>query len=358
MKRYEVNIPLDDQFKNWLKTTPKSASSYVSRLRRLFLNVFDEFFPKKKNKAEIKRFHEIFNILHDNDKGKAAELLKAMRELSFDKRFSKKRTNIPENSYSDCRTALEKYYVFYKSKANNSCSNKAIIDQNAKDAIDDIINAYHKKEFTKEILYNIIRFRRRTEGRYTGVIYYPIEIIDTVFKKHSVESKNWFENWLSLIVDKIKVLIDKNGKSISFDKLRDSDSALKINKRKVYIFRDKGNSWEQVYTHTDVNGEVKPMKVSIFQSIDIDHTVAISNMLNKFDYPAFAKLTELIKDDKDFPKKGKKNQVKFLRGKFYKNNKETLDKMIGCIKNDLEKLRCNVEFEMMDGHYNKKKSNK
>ncbi len=360
--KYNVKIPLGDKFKTWLfeegiTTTEKSASSYVSRLRRLFFCVLDEFFPKKKNKKEIRPFHDIFNELHENDKETAAELLNAMRELAFDKRYSQKRTNIPEESYSDCRTALEKYIEFYGQNIN-SVSGKVSLDDNELAAIKDTIDTYNKKEFTRKELYDNIRFRRRTEGRYTGDIYYPIELIDTVFKyHHSEDTRTCFEEWLTKIVDKIQILIDKNGQSITFKKLRDNDFGLKIEKRKVFIYQQNGKDWEQVYTHTNEEGEVRPMEVAIFQSIDIDHKVAISNMLNENDYPALAKLTNLI-TDANFPKKGKKEQVKYLRGTFYSNNKKFLEGMVDKIKDDLNRLLEFVEFEMMDGHYNKKKSNK
>ncbi len=363
MKKYDVQIPLEEQFKEWLlnegiTTTQKSASSYVSRLRRLFIKVLDVFFPKKKNNRKIRLFHVIFNELHMNHMEKASELLDAMRELAFDKRWSKNRTNISENTYSDCRTALERYIEFY-GQSINSCSNNANICQNEKDAIDGIINNFQKKEFTKKELYDIITFRRRTEGRYTGDIYYPIELIDTVLKKHSVNNKKYFEDWLSSMVNKIQILIDNNGLSIDFENLRENDPAndpaLIIENHNVYVIYEEDK--KQVYTHTDKEDEVKTMKVAIFQSIDIDHKVAISKMLNKTDYPAFAKLTDMIKKDTSFPKSGKKNQVKYLRDQFYENNKCMLEKMIGCIKKDLENLLNKVEFEMMDGHYNKKKSN-
>ena len=57
-------------------------------------------------------------------------------------------------------------------------------------------------------------------------------------------------------------------------------------------------------------------------------------------------------------KNGKKEQVSYLRKTLYKNNNAVLNGMIQKIKDELENFLKNVEFEMMDGHANKKKSNK
>lgn len=159
------------------------------------------------------------------------------------------------------------------------------------------------------------------------------------------------------------ILYNSKGNSITLSELKDNGCALEIaENRNVYVFDKKGKR-HMVYTHIDNNKAIKPLKVSIFGSIDIDHTHPISKMLNPMPcptphpYPELKELTELINNDPNFPRSGKKEQVKYLRNVFYKENEDVLRGMIESILKDLSTFLLNVEFEMMDGYANKKKSN-
>jgi len=360
-----ITIPHEKEFIDWLvnegySKNKRNACSPLSRLRRLFENVLDEFFPKKKKNKSIHKFHEIFCSLDAVDQLLAAKLLDACRELAFDKKENETRTRIPNNSFNDCRTALERYIEFYcKHFQYNGKTKLCPLEE---EAVKAFIDKYQKRSFSKKELYDNITFRRRTEGRYTGDVYYPIELIDTIFKNNRQEKK-WFEYWLKSIVNKITILIDNTGNTITFSDLKNNEIALEIVRRQVYVY-DNCKQKHNVYTNTE-NSIKKLLKVAIFQSIDIDHTVAISNMLNPdpvqspHPYPVFEKLTNMINNDSGFKgKNGKKEQVSYLRKTFYKNNNAVLNGMIQKIKDELENFLKNVEFEMMDGHANKKKSNK
>ena len=232
--------------------------------------------------------------------------------------------------YADCRSALERYLEFYEDQLEEdspSLNTPSKLNQQEENAIKLFIETYQKKEFTKTELYDNITFRRRTEGRYTGDVYYPIELIDTIFRNTS--NNNFFEDWLRSVVDKIKILIDKQGNSIFFSDICKDEKAkaLKIENRQVYVF-DVNSKQLMVYTRVGEGDDIKPLKVAIFESIDIDHTVAIFNMLNPepipnpYPYPVFKRLTELLKKDQSFEQLSKKKQkVQYLRKYFYKNNK-------------------------------------
>lgn len=371
--RYNITIPHGNDFVKWLvdnghASQDKPARSPLSRLRRLFFNVFDEYFPIKTDKSKkqhIRPFHEIFEFLDETDKERALEFLEAARELAFDKRFTKSRTKIKVEPYADCRSALERYLEFYEDQLEDdspSLNTPSKLNQQEENAIKLFIETYQKKEFTKTELYDNITFRRRTEGRYTGDVYYPIELIDTIFRNTS--NNNFFEDWLRSVVDKIKILIDKQGNSIFFSDICKDEKAkaLKIENRQVYVF-DVNSKQLMVYTRVGEGDDIKPLKVAIFESIDIDHMVAIFNMLNPepipnpYPYPVFKRLTELLKKDQSFEQLSKKKQkVQYLRKYFYKNNKTILDGMAEDIKNELNIFLQYVEFEMMYGRANKQKS--
>ena len=373
--RYNITLPHGNDFVKWLvdnghASKGKPARSPLSRLRRLFVKVFDEYFPIKTDKSKkqhIRPFHEIFEFLDETDKERALEFLEAARELAFDKRLTKSRTKIKVEPYADCRSALERYFEFYEDQLEDdspSLNTPSKLNQQEENAIKLFIETYQKKEFTKTELYDNITFRRRTEGRYTGDVYYPIELIDTIFRNTS--NNNFFEDWLRLVVDKIKILIDKQGNSIFFSDLCKDEKAkaLIIENRQVYVF-DVNSKQLMVYTRVGEGDDIKPLKVAIFESIDIDHTVAIFNMLNPepipnpYPYPVFKRLTELLKKDQSFEQLSKKKQkVQYLRKYFYKNNKTILDGMAEDIKNELNIFLQYVEFEMMYGRANKQKSKK
>ena len=101
----------------------------------------------------------------------------ALTRLAYQER--NKKGNIETGSWGDCRTALNRYIAFLEEKG---------VDNRIKDIqpsickkIDNFINNYNPREYKKKELQNNIIKRRKTEGRYTGAVYYPIELIIKVF---------------------------------------------------------------------------------------------------------------------------------------------------------------------------------
>ena len=343
------------RFKQWLldkdicKST-RSAGSYSSRLKNALKPMCKEL-----NK-EICYPIEFIDSVLIFDKEKGLKLLYALTRLAYQKGKNKK--NSKTGTWSDCRTALNRYISFCQEEEIHGNVQKYDKEIN----IDKFTENWEPCTIEKKVLRNKILKRRKSEGRYTGDVYYPIELIIKIFHNSNDHDKKFIDNWFSKNINKIKLLIDKECNSKPFEELRTltlcDDYTVSLN------FKNS-DSEVKLYTRLE-NDHATLMKVGNIANIHIDHTIAISNLLNPnqlnhdYNYPAFKKLTEMINsvNNNNWEEMEVNKKKTYLKNTFYKENEDELKNMIPSLKCDLEKLLDKVKYEMMDGLANIKKSNK
>lgn len=344
-------VPFAEDFRIWLiKNSDKiiqenSAISTISRLNGLFTKVLDPAFDRITKSKNIRPFHEILEFLISNNIDKAIAAVSTITECAFDAK-AKGQSIGTEESYNDRRSALNRYKEFlFNFPANNTIDTIELV------ILDKFIDKFEKKEFTKKELYNTIIFRRKTEDRLSGKVFYPIKLINKILNDNG--SKKWINQWTEKIVDNIDIIISKDEKKCKFKDLAD-DKALEIEStHKVRVWFKDGTT-AIVYTRNlDKEQPLKPLKLASLESMHIDHIVAISHLLKNGNYSALANLTVIINEAKC-----KYGIDKQYYAKIYSQYKNKLDILVEDIKKDLEKLSSNMGLEVMEGHINMKKSNK
>ena len=344
-------------FKDWLMdenicTTSKSAASYSSRLKNALNSMSVKIFGKGENISAIVLIDSL--LIQNTDYG--IKFLDALTRLAYQER--NKKGKVETGSWGDCRTALNRYIAFLEEKGVGNCIED--FQQSICKKIDNFISNYNPREYAKkELQDNIIR-RRTSEGRYTGNVYYPIELIIKVFNESGDENKSFMKEWFICNVNKIDLLINKEGETKNFKNLESVELC------KDYTVKLKfENDTEDFKLYTRIDDDCfSLMKVATLASIHIDHKEAISKILDHNEgnnYPAFKELTGMIKgaiNEKCWKEWADNNKKTYLKNLFYSARKKELEKLIPCLKNDLDKLLNNVEYEMMDGLANIIKSNK
>lgn len=346
-----VPFPFMEEYKQWVKEKKGIKRNYASNLKRLF-SVLNKEFENYGNKRRLtsKPFNELLLDLFYKDKLKAFRLLEVQRQVAYSSKESQKK-GVQDSTFGDCRAALERYYEFVAEKFMRN-----ITDDELK-LVNGYIDKYNKKTYSKKELFRNIITRRQTEGRYSGEVFYPIELIIKIF---SEKNKNWLDDWFLKNVNKIYIRIGDSDKveRRQFHELNESN-ALDFNKDYTVTayFKDCDAKGKTIYTKKD--DKVVKLKVAILENIDVDHVVAISNLLNDSndnEYTAIKQLTRLLKDDQGFV--NAKDKKQYIRGDFYDNQKHSLQEYVEDLKDDLNNLLNKVEYEFMDGLANKRKSNK
>lgn len=345
-------------FKEWLMDENQnicgnSANSYSSRLQRALKSMSIRIFGK----GEIISAIELIDSLLIQNTDYGIKFLDALTRLAYQER--NKKGNVETGSWGDCRTALNRYIAFLEEEEGvDNC--KKDIQQSICKKIDNFINNYNPRKYEKKELQDNIIKRRTTEGRYTGDVYYPIELIIKVFNKSVKENKRFMKDWFICNVNNIDLLINEKGETKKFKDLK----SLELRKDYTVKLIFSGETGEfDLYTRID-DDCFSLMKVATLACIHIDHKEAISNILNDNEgnnYPAFKKVTEMIKKaiEEDYWKNmAVKRKKTYLKNQFYSDYKKDLEELIPCLKKDLKKLLNNVEYEMMDGLANIIKSNK
>lgn len=346
-------------FKDWLMdenicTTSKSAASYSSRLKNALNSMSVKIFGKGVNISAIVLIDSL--LIQKRDYGIGIKFLDALTRLAYQER--NKKGNVETGSWGDCRTALNRYIAFLEEKGVDNCIKD--IQQSICIEINKFINNYNPREYDKIKLQDNIIKRRKTEGRYTGDVYYPIELIIKVFNNSGKENKHFMDDWFIHNVNEIDLLINEKGETKKFKDLE----SVELCKDYTVKLNFSGETRES-YLYTRINDDrFSLMKVATLASIHIDHKEAISNILNKNEgnnYPAFKRVTEMIKEaieENLWKSMAVKNKKTYLKNQFYSDHKVDLEELIPCLKKDLDNLLNNVEYEMMDGLANIKKSNK
>lgn len=338
MKKFVIPFEQDfiDYLVNVLDFTPESAKAYCSRLRR----VLDEFAKQQK----IPDFDALLMSLCEYDVPNALKVLDAVSVWAISYK-DKSKKNIPDEPLDDCRTAVERYkeFLYFKNQSG-------ILDaDSAFERLKAICKKYSDKSYSKRELKRAIKNGRVTEDRLTGDMYYPIRLIQKIFR-----GDTFISDYFDKMIENIRIRIDSNGGYVTVNDLAD-DNAMEITSKGVSITLKDG-SMKNVYT-SNPSGKIKPLKVSTKEDIHADHDTPISKELTRDKYPSLARLTDMMKTHQA-KSSTKVKWDKETMDVFIKENEAEINNLKSGLKEDLQKLLEDMVLILMSGSANLKKGNR
>ncbi len=220
------------------------------------------------------------------------------------------------------------------------------------------------KQFNQKEIVRIIRSRLSTQDRTSGdKVWLLMRTVKRLLNSHN---SKWFVDWSKDIIDQTKVLIDKDGKSITLNKVNSlilKPSEEEHDKFEVYAM--EGTNKFRVYTHKTHKDPnlIIPLTVEGIGNVSLDHVKPIDTTLRELEDQN--KLTELEKISKIA--KIVSNDIGSFSG--YRINKNLgggnpivydnysvhvdLDKLC----QEMEEIMNDTEYELMNGRFNSSEGN-
>lgn len=293
------NFFLEDDFLRWVKVdsnltmgTAKSYKSYVLNAVKLVP------FTKENSNEEWSLFKILNNSIENDeitvDIDEIINLI--ITQLSIagaDKLFGKSRKTL-----QNYKSGLFKYLEFILNQEKYVFSNQNEFRANY--SLNKISNETKEIEstqiiFSKNDLIKNFSLRIKTQDRLYEHIFYPIRIINRVFRIQN--KRKLFKDWVISLLNHIKIHLED--RIIEFREL----SSIIISDNLVYIV-SKDGSKEKAFTYTKNEGEKEAFNVLKLSDISIDHVKPLYkilsdniNVLHNFIFLT-GKINENIKEDK------------------------------------------------------------
>lgn len=360
---------MQDEFAGWLQYTGQqgrsSIGSTVSRIKSLNRDFISKLIPGKTI--------DILALLPKfigQDKTKTAQLLDKIESRVNKAVNTPEATGIHPVTLRNMRRAFTLYAQFIKETINGydatSLAVTAPTGDNETGKAEFPIEAEETECFEYDNIESTFRFRLLTQDRISNnlAVFFPISFIASLFKRHDklaglgiidsdANATIWLNRWADDCIANITVITEKGEFILADIDMMEIDTQAKST---TVLLPDGQKTRLLTETH---QGKVVPMEAGSINSITIDHTPQIAEILNSNarKLPALSRITEIMRRQarKNRIKTDSKHLPQIGKTVFENIGMDQLIAIIPQLKKDLMLIRDKSELKLMEMKYNLRK---
>ena len=359
---------MQDEFADWLQYTGQqgrsSIGSIVSRIKSLNRNFISKLIPGKTIDilALLPKFVE-------QDRTKTAQLLDKIESRVNKAVYNPEATAIHPVTLRNMRRSFTLYAQFIKETISGYAPDPAETSTSESNEPEEAEFPMETKEtecFEYDNIESIFRFRLLTQDRISNnlAVFFPISFIGSLFKQHdklaglgiidsAANATRWLNRWADDSIANITVTTEKGEFILADIDMMEIDPQAKST---TVLLPDGQKTRLLTETH---QGEIVPMEAGSINSITIDHTPQIANVLNANagKLPALSRLTEIMRRQarKNRIKTDSKHLPQIGKAVFENIGMDQLIAIIPQLKKDLTLIRDKSELKLMEMKYNLRK---